>query len=586
MLCATVPRVARISVRMAWQLQHPLLRRETSLRKELRKSRTSELNCIDESSAACYSVVNISQMFGALKRLFSKTGKSVSESGNVPVRPSSPRASSTGGVGMQGTPGKVVEPARSSTSTQTSVLQRASTADSPSQSVPAQRTTPVTTVRAFVRLPLEPILARMPTTLTALVRRPETREIAIPLPVITAQLSTGTVRVTFGEFRKFGPDGTFADNPAHDQVVIELPLRDVLARVSPQLLQRRMQRRVVVPESVTSIFEPAAIVGQQSAAVSSRAPAAQPVAGFSGVAADRTPVAPAPAPPPPSAPQESPSLSLVVSTVSAAWPDRVRAEIDQYGLQQAALVMPINRLEPAVKSGRVTFEWAELALWLKPGLPPDVTPDPTAWVDLPLNIVAPLFLSRLGGTVKPRKKAASVENMPDLFTGKADVPSTVLPPAHSMPSNIADLVPQSVPFVPKQAPAPEVKTDSVTEILSGLFKSDWSPFELVNKTACLVGTVGALLATKDGLLVADKLPPHLNPETVSAFLPQMFTRMDHYSTELQLGPLSSLTLMLGAVPCMILDAGALYLIVLGRAGEQLPTLHVHQIAAALAKRTS
>lgn len=248
--------------------------------------------------------------------------------------------------------------------------------------------------------------------------------------------------------------------------------------------------------------------------------------------------------------------------------------------------MPINRLEPAVKSGRVTFEWAELALWLKPGLPPDVTPDPTAWVDLPLNIIAPLFLARLGGTVKPRKKAASVENMPDLFTGKADVPSTVQPPAHSMPSNIADLIPQPVPFVPKPTPAPEVKTDSVTEILSGLFKPDWSPFELVNKTACLVGTVGALLATKDGLLVADKLPAHLNPETVSAFLPQMFTRMNQYSTELQLGPLSSLTLMLGAVPCMILDAGALYLIVLGRAGEQLPTLHVHQIAAALAKRTS
>ena len=88
----------------------------------------------------------------------------------------------------------------------------------------------------------------------------------------------------------------------------------------------------------------------------------------------------------------------------------------------------------------------------------------------------------------------------------------------------------------------------------------------------------------DGFLVAGALPPPLKSETMAAFLPQIFGRLAHYSTEIQLGPLAALTLQAGRTPCTIFKTGALYLAVLGKPGESLPDAILLRVAGELAKR--
>jgi predicted regulator of Ras-like GTPase activity (Roadblock/LC7/MglB family) len=83
------------------------------------------------------------------------------------------------------------------------------------------------------------------------------------------------------------------------------------------------------------------------------------------------------------------------------------------------------------------------------------------------------------------------------------------------------------------------------------------------------------------LLVAGHLPPGLNPETISAFLPQMFSRVMQYSKELKFGEANNLTVIVDNVPLKIFKAGGVFFTVLGRAGESLPEPHLSIIAAQL-----
>ncbi len=72
-------------------------------------------------------------------------------------------------------------------------------------------------------------------------------------------------------------------------------------------------------------------------------------------------------------------------------------------------------------------------------------------------------------------------------------------------------------------------------------------------------------------------------ETLAAFLPQIFARLGDMAQEAQLGTLRGLTLAAGAAPCAIFKAGALYVAVLGRAGQPLPEAALQQIAGELGK---
>jgi predicted regulator of Ras-like GTPase activity (Roadblock/LC7/MglB family) len=83
----------------------------------------------------------------------------------------------------------------------------------------------------------------------------------------------------------------------------------------------------------------------------------------------------------------------------------------------------------------------------------------------------------------------------------------------------------------------------------------------------------------DGLVVASQLPKPLPGETVAAFLPQVFGRLTQFSSELKLGELSSVMLVMDNCPWIIFRTGKVYFAVVGKAGEALPLPQLTAIVA-------
>ena len=96
------------------------------------------------------------------------------------------------------------------------------------------------------------------------------------------------------------------------------------------------------------------------------------------------------------------------------------------------------------------------------------------------------------------------------------------------------------------------------------------------------GLTGVFIAMHDGLLVDAHLPESLKAETVAAFLPQIFGRMNQYAKELQLGGLSSLILNVESSSWQIVKSGGIYLVAIGDL-RQMPSLDkLTSLAAGLA----
>jgi predicted regulator of Ras-like GTPase activity (Roadblock/LC7/MglB family) len=279
----------------------------------------------------------------------------------------------------------------------------------------------------------------------------------------------------------------------------------------------------------------------------------------------------------------------------------VLQEIEQVKAQEVSL--PMIRLDAGLKLGQVAFTWGELRQWLKPSPSTGASEQSASRLVLPLKAIAPLFMAqRKPGSAQ--KKIAVGENIPDLFAGLSApvaapapaptpeaVPRPVVPALIPVPAPAPVSVPSpAVPVaaapapIPAPAPVPAASANVLGEIFGQPSKTDWSPQEIVQKVSALPGVAGSMIAMADGLLVASQLPAGMKPETVAAFLPQMFTRMNHYSAEVQLGQLASAILQTNKAPFGIFKAGTLYLGALGRAGEPLPEAQLQRIAAEIAKR--
>jgi predicted regulator of Ras-like GTPase activity (Roadblock/LC7/MglB family) len=102
----------------------------------------------------------------------------------------------------------------------------------------------------------------------------------------------------------------------------------------------------------------------------------------------------------------------------------------------------------------------------------------------------------------------------------------------------------------------------------------------------LPGAAGALLAMNDGLLVTSQTPQGVKSETIAAFLPQMFGRMNQYTKELALGPLQQLTLGVAGGQWHVVKCETIYFAVLGRPGESLPLNLLAQVAAELSSQSN
>ncbi|HQL79264.1 MAG TPA: roadblock/LC7 domain-containing protein [Verrucomicrobiota bacterium] len=479
-----------------------------------------------------------------------------------------------------------------------------------------------------IELPLQSILAGLPLELQARVTNTDAGAltIIIPLEKILSQLSRGVVQISFGELRQAAPDFFTMEND-RDRVMVALPLGEILSRLNPALITcRRVQRQVEVPEDIASPFD-ARNQGGILSIGPAKPPSASPTDGLPpgrqvapAAAAPFVPparanitFAPTPAPPatqpPVSAPQAPPLLklkepaqaptappvvraaapndpnflSVSVYSLAEAWPESVRRELLQLNLTEAKVVLPAESVERGLKQGRVAFTWKTLRSWLKPAPRPGLSAHDATVLELPLKIVAPLFLARQNDASKTRKKVAIDPAIPNLFSG--------FPP----PAGGAQSAPAAAPAPPKQEDTNFYVWDDSSETvrLEGdagkqgpspgtKFVAKYAtPNEVVSRAAGLEGVAGALIALPDGLMVASRLGPDVNGDTLAAFLPQIFSKISQCTRELRMGELNNVNFTVGNIPWKIFRVNAIFFAAFGRAGEPLPTAQLAALAAEL-----
>jgi predicted regulator of Ras-like GTPase activity (Roadblock/LC7/MglB family) len=95
---------------------------------------------------------------------------------------------------------------------------------------------------------------------------------------------------------------------------------------------------------------------------------------------------------------------------------------------------------------------------------------------------------------------------------------------------------------------------------------------------------GALIALPDGLMVASRLAPDLNGDTLAAFLPHIFGKVSQCTKELRMGELNNLNFTVGNVPWKIFRVNAIFFAAFGHPGQPLPTGHLAALAAELDRK--
>ena len=284
---------------------------------------------------------------------------------------------------------------------------------------------------------------------------------------------------------------------------------------------------------------------------------------------------PFPAPKPPALPSPAPPvaekevLAVALSAISGSWPLPVLQAIAELQLQGATASLPMSRLERGLKTGRLVFPWGEISRWLQPPPPEGALAHGEVALELPLPVVAPLFLARRRSGAAPKR-----------LTGAANIPDQI-PALFSQAAG----APERAVFAPASSASAATAAASALGEMFGLpGRIEWTPAEICQRICALEGVAGSALATSDGLAVAAQLPPGLSAETVAAFLPQIFSRVSQSAGEMQLGALTGVVLAAGQGRCAIYKTGKLYLAVMGHAGAALPEAMLGRIAAEIAKR--
>jgi len=499
-----------------------------------------------------------------------------------------------------------------------------------------------------IQLPLPPILAGLPLELRGKIMTANTAGMVISIPVdkVLPQLATGMVKISFGELRHLAA-GVFANSGGeHDAKPVALPLHQVIAQINPVLLARRSaQKQVEISDEIASPFDTRGQglkISTEKMKAPAPAPEPPPMSRFSPPApaapVSRIPVgappptftprwntpavngnghagshggsngnghgaahgsngSPKPAgfdvplePVPPKvkvpAPVETPML-VPLSALSESWPETLKQEIELLDLNHAKVALPVNLIEPALKRGRVIFAWRDLRSWIQ-NVAVAVSAHDNLELELPLKVLAPLFFARKkdGGD---HKKISVAEEIPNLFFGfpqPASEPAAPTPPI-PMPSAVAAAI-----------PAPPADTNYFTrstqpETTDSEFKrkggTDFSnraatPAEIVSRAMQLPGVVGTVIALPDGLKVASQIPAELNGDTLAAFLPQLFARVNQCSRELRMGDMNNLSFTVGNVPWKIFRVNAVYFAAFGRASESLPSVQLAALAAELDRK--
>ena len=262
-------------------------------------------------------------------------------------------------------------------------------------------------------------------------------------------------------------------------------------------------------------------------------------------------------------------------------------------LINSQVALPVHLVEPALRRGRVVFSWHNLRSWIRP-MPPGPSIHDNKELELPLKVIAPLFLPRQNGTVNQRSKATiPPSSVPNLFFGFPQPQPEEL----AAPLNVPDLVSPAKPADAKTAETNyfvrndgnEAPRADETDYSRPAPATDFTnrramPQDIIEKAMKLPNMAGAIIALPDGLKVAHHLPSELNADTVAAFLPQLFSRVSQCSKELRMGELNNLNFTIGNIPWKIFRVNAVYFAAFGRAGEPLPTAQLAVLAGELDRK--
>ena len=472
--------------------------------------------------------------------------------------------------------------------------------------------------------------------------------ITVGVETILQQLAFGSVKISFGELRRLAPGLFANSGGEHDNRQIALPLQEILSRLNPALLSRKPAQKVDVAGEISGPFDgrgrgitfttqplkaseatpavaerhqhsspvpftpptiipkpsplpPRAITPAQSGDTEvftftprQTAPPAAPISfnpptngngrnhangnGNSALPPFKFTTAPAAtSPATSSAPRPEPAQSvLLVSLDDLAenWPAELKNEIQRGGLN--AVPLPANFVDAGLKRGRVTMTWKEIRTLAKSNSP--ASPHDSLALDLPLQVLAPAFFAaqKNGGG---QKKVAVAAEIPNLFFGfpNGNAETVAQPAAASAAQKPAD----TNFFTADQEEAPVLR---MTAPQTDFINRHAHPQEVVARAAVLPGVAGAVVALADGLRVASQVPETLSADTVAAFLPQIFERVNQSTRELRMGTLNNVSFTVGNVPWKIFRVNSVYFAAFGRAGESLPKALLAGLAAELDRK--
>jgi predicted regulator of Ras-like GTPase activity (Roadblock/LC7/MglB family) len=486
-------------------------------------------------------------------------------------------------------------------------------------------------------VPLAPVIAGLPPELRAKIMAvpPPGLAINVPVETILTQLPFGAVKISFGELRQMAASVFANSSGEHDIKMVSLPLNEILPRLNPALLARRTAPKVEVGEEVKGPFgdrtagvtfttqplkpaippPPVPRVDRPAVSVETPIPSApipfqlppgmertKPAA--VNVPPPRSPVAtaippvmprPTPAPVQPiskisaaSAPVPAPAVPRPVPaqpTIFAAlwdlaenWPEELRNEICSSTLANESVPLAGDVVEASLKRGRMMMTWKQLRTLTKPSSP--VSVNDQLELDLPLKVIAPLFFAAQKNLASAKKAVNVSAEIPNLFFG----------------------FPQATPEAPTAAPKPVDKKTSdsnffvwgnegetpKTEVIAAPqtdFQSRQAqPKDVVALALVLPGVAGVLVTLPDGLCVASEVPAEFNADTLAAFIPQIFERMNQSAKELRMGALNNVTFTVGNVPWRIFRVNSVFFAAFGRAGESLPSVELSRLAGLLDRK--
>ena len=298
--------------------------------------------------------------------------------------------------------------------------------------------------------------------------------------------------------------------------------------------------------------------------------------------------APVPSPVPPATPSEpvppTPStltFFVALGDLAETWPEELRGEITRSNLTGASVPLAVATVEPGLKRARVTRTWKPRRTLARPSSAP--SPNDGLELDLSLRVVAPAFLEAQRNLARSARKVAVSAEIPNLFFGfPQPVAEPVVTPELPLP-NRPEVKAAETNFYGHAAES-ETELRRNENPATDFLSRQAHPKHIVARAAAMPGVAGAVVALPDGLRVASEVPTDLNADTLAAFLPQIFERVNQSTRELRMGALNNVSFTVGSVPWKIFRVSSVYFAAFGRAGENLPTAQLAGLAMELDRK--